>query len=91
MEQPLLGGLADGGFLLRDLPGALALRLADGLDLGAAAFAAGGEGRKALFQRSAAGGSIFRALFQRGDLRLGQLRVLLAGQLFQPLGAQLIR
>ena len=70
--------------------GGLAVRLGltDGCDLGAAGFAAGRKGGKAFLQRGAAGSGIFGTLFQRSDLAVSQLRVLAAGHLFQPLGAE---
>ena len=73
--------MGDGGL-------AVGLGLADGCDLGAAGFAAGGKGGKAFFQRSAAGSGVLGALLQRGDLAVSQLCVLAAGHLLQPLGAE---
>ena len=73
--------MGDGGL-------AVGLGLADGRDLGAAGFAAGSKGGKAFFQCSAAGSGVLGTLFQRGNLAVSQLRVLAAGHLFQPLGAE---
>ena len=67
---------------------AVGLGLADGFDFGAAGFAAGGKGGKAFFQRGAAGSGVLGTLFQRSDLAVSQLRILAAGHLFQPLGAE---
>ena len=67
---------------------AVCFGLADGFDLGAAGFAAGSKGGKAFFQRGAAGSGVLGTLFQRSDLAVSQFRVLAAGHLFQPLGAE---
>ena len=53
-EQALLGGLAYLGLFCRDERGAVGLGPADGLYLFLTGPAAGGEGRKALFQHGAA-------------------------------------
>ena len=88
--QPLLGRFSDGRFLRGDLSGAVGLGFADGFHLGPAILAALGQCLQLGVQALPPGGGVLCPLFQGRDLALGQLRVLLAAHLFQPLGAHLL-
>ena len=88
--QPPFGSFADCLFFLGDLGLAVGLCLPDGRNFCPAALAALCQCRKAFFQRGAAGSGILCPLLQRRDLAVGQLCILLAGHLFQPLCAELL-
>ena len=82
--------MADLFFLLGDRVRAVRLGLPDGGDLCTAGVAPGCQSLQILFQCGFPADRVLGPLFQRVDLALCQLCILLAGQLLQPLCAQLV-